>query len=134
MKPAVVLLSGGLDSSTVLALARSERFECYALSFAYGQRHSRELESARRVAEALGVKEHLILSLDLHRIGGLPCPACYGSGGQRTGFGDRSQACEDCSCIIATFGGRRSTAPDRPRFASNAPLFSPSLRQPSVLP
>jgi 7-cyano-7-deazaguanine synthase len=67
---AVVLLSGGLDSATACAVARAERFECYALSFDYGQRHRVELESARRVAAALGAKEHLVLRLDLRAIGG----------------------------------------------------------------
>jgi 7-cyano-7-deazaguanine synthase len=66
----VVLLSGGLDSATALAVARDEGFECYALSFDYGQRHDRELESARRVAGALGAKQHLVLRLDLRAIGG----------------------------------------------------------------
>ena len=68
--PAVVLLSGGLDSATTLAVARAEGFGCYALSFDYGQRHAREIESARRVAAALGTKEHLVLKLDLRAIGG----------------------------------------------------------------
>ena len=67
---AVVLLSGGLDSATAFAVARAEGFDCYALSFDYGQRHDRELESARRVAAALGAKEHLVLRLDLRAIGG----------------------------------------------------------------
>ena len=67
---AVVLLSGGLDSATTLAVARDEGFECYALSFDYGQRHGRELDSARRVADALGAKQHLVLRLDLRAIGG----------------------------------------------------------------
>lgn len=67
---AVVLLSGGLDSATALAVARGEGFECYALSFDYGQRHDRELESARRVAGALGARQHLVLRLDLRAIGG----------------------------------------------------------------
>ena len=67
---AVVLLSGGLDSATTLAVARAEDYDCYALSFDYGQRHARELESARRVAAALGAKEHLVLRLDLRAIGG----------------------------------------------------------------
>ena len=67
---AVVLLSGGLDSATALAVARDEGFECYALSFDYGQRHDRELESASRVAGALGAKQHLVLRLDLRAIGG----------------------------------------------------------------
>jgi len=67
---AVVLLSGGLDSATVLAIARAEGFVAHALSFDYGQRHDRELDSARRVAAALGAKEHLVLRLDLRTIGG----------------------------------------------------------------
>jgi 7-cyano-7-deazaguanine synthase len=67
---AVVLLSGGLDSATACAVAWAEGFECHALSFDYGQRHERELDSARRVAAALGVKEHLVLRLDLRAIGG----------------------------------------------------------------
>ncbi len=68
--PAVVLLSGGLDSATALAVARAKGFECYALSFEYGQRHAREIESARRVAATLNAKEHLVLRLDLRAIGG----------------------------------------------------------------
>jgi 7-cyano-7-deazaguanine synthase len=64
MKHAVVLLSGGLDSSTALAIARAGNFECYALSFDYGQRHRIELEAAKRVAKALGVAEHRIVSID----------------------------------------------------------------------
>lgn len=70
MKKAVVLLSGGLDSATMLAIARDQGYVPHALSFAYGQRHSRELESAKRVAASLGAKEHLILHLDLRLIGG----------------------------------------------------------------
>jgi len=67
---AVCLLSGGLDSSTTLAWARREGYDCYALSFDYGQRHRIEVEAAKRVASALGAKEHLILPLDLRKIGG----------------------------------------------------------------
>ena len=69
-RTAVVLLSGGLDSATALAVARAEGYDCYALSFDYGQRHARELDSARKVAAALGVREHLVLPLDLRAIGG----------------------------------------------------------------
>lgn len=70
MKNAVVLLSGGLDSATVLAVTRDEGYTCHALSFAYGQRHSAELKAAGRVAQALGAIEHKILKLDLSAIGG----------------------------------------------------------------
>ncbi len=67
---AVVLLSGGLDSATALAVAREEGYECFALSFDYGQRHARELESAKQVAASLGAVKHLTLRLDLRAIGG----------------------------------------------------------------
>ena len=70
MKPAVILLSGGLDSATVLAIAKSEGYAPYALSFSYGQRHAWELEAARRVAASIGVIEHRIASIDLRVFGG----------------------------------------------------------------
>ena len=69
-KKAVILLSGGLDSATVLAVARSEGFALYALSFSYGQRHAFELEAARRVAASIGVAEHRIAAFDLRAFGG----------------------------------------------------------------
>jgi 7-cyano-7-deazaguanine synthase len=69
-KRAVVLLSGGLDSATVLAIARSEGYQCYALSFSYGQRHAWELEAAKRVAASLGAIEHRIANIDLRAFGG----------------------------------------------------------------
>jgi 7-cyano-7-deazaguanine synthase len=69
-KRAVVLLSGGLDSSTVLAIAKSQGYEPYALSFSYGQRHVIELEAARRVAAAIGVADHRIAAIDLRVFGG----------------------------------------------------------------
>ena len=68
--PAVVLLSGGLDSATTLAIARSQGFECYALSVDYGQRHSAELDAAKRIATALGARGHRIMRVDLAGIGG----------------------------------------------------------------
>ncbi|MFA6715546.1 MAG: 7-cyano-7-deazaguanine synthase QueC [Victivallaceae bacterium] len=69
-KKAVVLLSGGLDSATCLAIAGSEGFECYALSFAYGQRNNCELEAARNVAASLGVAAHTLIEIDLRKWGG----------------------------------------------------------------
>ena len=67
---AVVLLSGGLDSTTVAAIALSRGYDVFGLSFHYGQRHSVELDAARRVAESLGVTEHLVMEIDLRKIGG----------------------------------------------------------------
>ena len=68
--PAVVLLSGGLDSATVLAIAGSQGFECYALSVEYGQRHSAELDAAKRVAAVARAREHRVMHVDLAGIGG----------------------------------------------------------------
>jgi len=70
MKHAVVLLSGGLDSATTLAIARSQDYETYALSFDYGQRHKRELEAARKVAKSLGAKDHRVVKIDNQIFGG----------------------------------------------------------------
>jgi 7-cyano-7-deazaguanine synthase len=67
---AVVLSSGGLDSTTVMAIAKQEGYEIYSLSFDYGQRHATELEAARRVARALGARQHLVIDIDLRKIGG----------------------------------------------------------------
>jgi 7-cyano-7-deazaguanine synthase len=70
MKKAVVLLSGGLDSATTLAIAREQRFECYCLSVDYGQRHRAELAAAARVAQAQGAAGHRVIKLDLAAFGG----------------------------------------------------------------
>lgn len=70
MKKAVVLYSGGLDSTTCMAIARDQGFESYALSFAYGQRHSVELEKAREYAPLIGAKEHMVVDIDLRKMGG----------------------------------------------------------------
>ena len=69
-KPAVVLLSGGLDSATTAAIAQTDGFTLYAMSVDYGQRHRFELQAARRVAQSLGVKRHVVLSVDLSQFGG----------------------------------------------------------------
>ncbi len=69
-KKAIVLLSGGLDSTTALAIAKNSGFETYALSFAYGQRHEIELQFAKKIAEKFGVKEHKIATIDLRTFGG----------------------------------------------------------------
>lgn len=85
-KRAVVLLSGGLDSATAAAMAKAEGYALHALTFRYGQRHAREVESAKKIAAALGVVRHLILDLDLRQIGGsaltadIPVPKGRGLG------------------------------------------------------
>ena len=69
-KKAVVLLSGGLDSTTTLAIARDEGYDTYAMSFRYGQRHAVELQCAENIAKALGVKQHRVVDIDLRIFGG----------------------------------------------------------------
>jgi len=69
-RKAIILLSGGLDSTTCLAIAQSQDFECYALSFSYGQKHSSELEAAKKIAEHAKVKLHKIIDLDIGSFGG----------------------------------------------------------------
>lgn len=70
MKKAVVLSSGGLDSTTAMAIAKQDGFEIYSLSFFYGQRHSFELDAAAKVAEAIGASQHMVIHIDLKKIGG----------------------------------------------------------------
>jgi len=69
-KRAVVLVSGGLDSAATLAIAHNEGFQCYALTFKYGQRHQREIEAAKRIADSLGAIEHRCIDIDLAQFGG----------------------------------------------------------------
>ena len=70
MKKAVVLYSGGLDSTTCMAIARHQGFDAYALSFSYGQRHTVELERARQYAPRIGAKDHMVVDIDLRKMGG----------------------------------------------------------------
>src|SRR5205807_7462560 len=96
MKRAVVLLSGGIDSTTTLAIAMADGYEAYALSFDYGQRHQIELEAARRVADSLGAKEHRIAKIDLRIFGGsaltddVDVPKKRSEAESRTGFRSRT--------------------------------------------
>ena len=69
-KKAVILVSGGLDSTTVLAMAINQGYDCYTLSFDYGQRHRSELEAASRVSQLMNVTQHKVVKLDLGTIGG----------------------------------------------------------------
>src|SRR5260370_4942107 len=91
-RPAVVLLSGGLDSATALAVARRDGFRCHALTVAYGQRHAAELDAARRVAAALGAAAHRVFPLDLRAFGGsaltadLPVPVDRSPGDMAAGI------------------------------------------------
>ena len=84
-KSAVILLSGGLDSTTCLAIANAQGYECFALSFQYGQRHSIELEAARRIASNYAVQRHVVANIDLRVFGGsaltsdIPVPTDFGS-------------------------------------------------------
>jgi 7-cyano-7-deazaguanine synthase len=105
MKKAVVLLSGGLDSSTMLAYAREEGYDVFALSFDYGQRHRIELESARRVATSFNVRKHLVIDINLREIGGSALTA------EIDVPKDRSQLREDTdvSEIPATYVPARNT-------------------------
>ncbi|WP_438970557.1 7-cyano-7-deazaguanine synthase QueC [Methylophaga sp.] len=70
MKRAVILLSGGLDSATVLAIAKSEGYDCYTISFDYGQRHRAELKASAKLAQSMGAIEHKVINIDLTAIGG----------------------------------------------------------------
>ena len=69
-KKAIVLSSGGIDSTTAMAMAKAEGYEIYSLSFFYGQRHSLEMEAAKRVARFLGARKHLVVNIDLRAFGG----------------------------------------------------------------
>ncbi|MBI4681249.1 MAG: 7-cyano-7-deazaguanine synthase QueC, partial [Nitrospirae bacterium] len=97
MKKAVILLSGGIDSTTTLAIAKSKGFDIYAISFNYGQRHFVELDAAKRCAAYFNVKKHLIISFDLREIGGsaltsdIEVPKA-GVGGQGSGISNKNRS------------------------------------------
>ncbi len=102
MVRAVVLLSGGLDSATCLAMARAEGWECHALTIAYGQRHKVELQAAERVARALGAASHRVISIDLRAFGG--------------------SALTDDRIEVPKGGAARETADGGPRGAGTGPI------------
>src|SRR5258708_33455621 len=108
---AVVLLSGGLDSATVLAMAVAQGFQCHALSVYYGQRHSAELDAAKRVAATLGALEHRIMGVDLAGIGG--------------------SALTDASLAVPESPTTRTPIPSAP--ARNTLLLSLALRRAQVI-
>ena len=114
MKKAVVLLSGGLDSTTMLAVAKSEGFELYALSFDYGQRHKIELELARRNADGFGAKKHLVINFNLGDIGGsaltddIDVPKNSGEAGKRQSAEAKTKATKKES-IPVTYVPARNT-------------------------
>ena len=86
-KKAIILLSGGMDSATVLAMARDEGFECHCLSFRYGQRHEIELKAAGKIAASLSVRNHKVIDIDLGLFGG---SAAGEEGEEREGEWDAS--------------------------------------------
>lgn len=114
MPAAVVLVSGGLDSATVLALAREQGFACHALSFAYGQRHAAELAAARRVATAAGAASHRVIELDIGAFGGsvltnpgAPLPDAGGDGIPATYVPARNTVFLSCALGLAEAIGAR---------------------------
>lgn len=115
-KIAVVLLSGGIDSSTAAAIADAEEYELYALSFDYGQRHIRELDSAKMVASHLGVKGHTIIKFDMREIGGSALTADievpkknYTEGSKEIGYAGLSPGFQREPAIPVTYVPARNT-------------------------
>ncbi|CAN5387973.1 7-cyano-7-deazaguanine synthase QueC [soil metagenome] len=117
MKSAVVLLSGGMDSATVLAMARQAGFDCYALSLRYGQRHSAELVAAKRVADALGALRHEVLDMDLSHLF----------------VGVRGSALTDASIDVPTSAGAAGAIPVTYVPARNTIMLSLALGWAEVL-
>ena len=121
-KNAVVLLSGGLDSTTVLAIAQSEGYVPYALSFRYGQRHAAELDAARRIAAAAGVAGHVVAEIDLRVFGGSALTADIEVPKGRSDERDGRRASRSPTCRRAT----RSSSPSRspgPRRSEASDIF-----------
>ncbi len=123
MKAAVVLLSGGVDSATTMAIARSQGYQVYALSFRYGQRHEIELEAAKLVAERLGAEKQLVIDFNLREIGGSALTAAFdvpkhdeeeehksgNAAGKPRGSGQQSTKSNDLSVIPVTYVPARNT-------------------------
>ena len=108
MSKAVVLLSGGLDSATILAVANRDGFECHAMSFKYGQRHDIELQSAKEVARSLGVAEHVVVDIDLAKWGGSALTSdAYDV--PKNAFGAESASSSGTSAIPITYVPARNT-------------------------
>lgn len=120
MKKAVVLLSGGIDSTTTLAIAKSESFEIYALGFDYGQKHKIELRCASSIAETFNVKKHLIISFNLRDIGGSALTADIDVPG-------RDKNTPDSSTIPVTYVPARNTI-----FLSFALAWAETLEAPDI--
>jgi 7-cyano-7-deazaguanine synthase len=108
-RSAVVLLSGGLDSATTLAIARSEGFECFALSFDYGQRHRFELDAARRVARSIGVRDHIVLTIDLRAFGGSALTADIDVPKDQIAVGQQANVMDARALIPITYVPARNT-------------------------
>lgn len=125
---AVVLLSGGLDSSTVMAMAMAEGYDTYAISFDYHQRHRIELEAAKMVAVSLGAKKHLVVSFDLREIGGSALTTDIAVPKQGDSYSDKEIAdTPPCSQIPVTYVPARNTI-----FLSFALAWAEVLQAPHI--
>ena len=129
-KKAVVLSSGGIDSTTAMAIARAEGYDLYSLTFNYGQRHACELEAARKAADFFRVKKHLVIDIDLRPIGGsaltdqIDVPkgrgVDYGLTHSRYDPSPAGKACGRCdSCILRRRGFEDAGVPDPTVYAAS---------------
>lgn len=125
MQKAIILLSGGIDSATTLAIAENERYELYALSFDYGQRHSVELQYAKKLAKQFKVKQHLIIKFNLREIGGSALTSDIEV--PKKGILDKSSNNSACQQIPLTYVPARNTI-----FLSFALSFAETLKSPCI--